>query len=187
MNLKWESRQVNATLFFDPMLNTFKIAKVTWHILWTWKQLETLEDQKPVEHRRLSGQSFYIGKFISWIPANAKQGKIYLIKLLVTIVMTYCFRQLVKHVFQTFLPTTIIVSISWLSFLIPPTAYPGRMGMLVVLCLVIINIMLKVVEVSPKSSGICGLTLWTIICLIMVGTEFQVYFFWYSEHNMAIT
>ena len=40
--------------------------------------------------------------------------------------------------------------------------------MLVVLVLVIINIMLKVVEMSPMSSGICGLTLWTIICLITV-------------------
>ena len=40
--------------------------------------------------------------------------------------------------------------------------------MLVVLVLVIINIMLKVVEMSPMTSGICGLTLWTIMCLIMV-------------------
>ena len=78
------------------------------------------------------------------------------------------FRQLVKHVFQTYLPTFIIVFVSWLSFLVPPAAYPGRMGMLVVLVLVIINIMLKVVEMSPMTSGICGLTLWTIMCLIMV-------------------
>ena len=77
-------------------------------------------------------------------------------------------RQLVKHMFQTYLPTFIIVFVSWLSFLVPPAAYPGRMGMLVVLVLVIINIMLKVVEMSPMSSGICGLTLWTIICLITV-------------------
>ena len=73
-----------------------------------------------------------------------------------------------KHVFQTYLPTFIIVFVSWLSFLVPPAAYPGRMGMLVVLVLVIINIMLKVVEMSPMTSGICGLTLWTIMCLIMV-------------------
>ena len=72
------------------------------------------------------------------------------------------------HVVQTYIPTTIIVLVSWLSFLIPPDAYPGRMGMLVVLVLVIINIMLKVIETSPKVSGICGLTLWTMICLIMV-------------------
>ena len=70
--------------------------------------------------------------------------------------------------FQTYLPTFIIVFVSWLSFLVPPAAYPGRMGMLVVLVLVIINIMLKVVEMSPMTSGICGLTLWTIMCLIMV-------------------
>ena len=78
------------------------------------------------------------------------------------------FRQLVKHIFQTYLPTFIIVFVSWLSFLVPPAAYPGRMGMLVVLILVIINILLKVVEMSPRPSGICGLTLWTIICLITV-------------------
>ena len=78
------------------------------------------------------------------------------------------FRQLVKHIFQTYVPTFIIVFVSWLSFLVPPAAYPGRMGMLVVLLLVIINILLKVVEMSPRPSGICGLTLWTIICLITV-------------------
>ena len=53
----------------------------------------------------------------------------------------------------------------------PPAAYPGRMGMLVVLVLVIINLMLKVVEMSPMTSGICGLTLWTIMCLIMVTSQ----------------
>ena len=73
-----------------------------------------------------------------------------------------------KHVFQTYLPTCIIVAVSWLSFVIPPSSIPGRMGMLVVLLLVIINIMLKIVEMSPMNSGICGLTSWTIMCLIMV-------------------
>ena len=77
-------------------------------------------------------------------------------------------RQLICSLLQTYIPTTIIVAVSWLSFLIPPEAHPGRMGMLVVLVLVIINIMLKIIETSPLRSGICGLTIWTIICLIMV-------------------
>ena len=55
-----------------------------------------------------------------------------------------------------------------ISYLIPPEVVPGRMGMLVVLLLVIINIMLKIVEMSPMNSGVCGLTSWTIMCLIMV-------------------
>ena len=72
------------------------------------------------------------------------------------------------HLVQTYIPTIIIVVVSWLSFLVPPAAYPGRMGMLVILILVLINILLRAIEMSPMKSGICGLVSWTIICLVMV-------------------
>ena len=57
---------------------------------------------------------------------------------------------------------------SVVSFFIPPEVYPGRMGMLVVLILVMVNILLKVLETSPYKSGICGLVQWVFICLSMV-------------------
>ena len=57
---------------------------------------------------------------------------------------------------------------SVVSFFIPPEAYPGRMGMLVVLILVMVNILLKIIETSPMKAGICGLVLWLFICLMLV-------------------
>ena len=57
---------------------------------------------------------------------------------------------------------------SVVSFFIPPEAYPGRMGMLVVLSLVMVNILLKIIETSPMKAGVCGLVLWIFICLMMV-------------------
>ena len=78
------------------------------------------------------------------------------------------YRYLFKHVIQSYLPTTITVVISWLSFMIPPHSFPGRSGLLSLLILVNINIMLNIIRQSPLVSGICGLTIWSIICLIMV-------------------
>ena len=57
---------------------------------------------------------------------------------------------------------------SVVSFFIPPEVYPGRMGMLVVLILVLVNILLRVLETSPHKSGICGLVQWVFIRLVMV-------------------
>ena len=62
----------------------------------------------------------------------------------------------------------MIVIVSWLSFMIPPESFPGRSGMLVLLVLVIINIMLVIIGQSPVVSGICGLTIWSMLCLFMV-------------------
>merc|ERR1712227_347981 len=42
-------------------------------------------------------------------------------------------RKLTRVVAQVFIPTSIIVVLSWFSFLIPPDAYPGRVGILVTL------------------------------------------------------
>ena len=80
----------------------------------------------------------------------------------------YLHRYLFKHIIQSYLPTTMIVIVSWLSFMIPPESFPGRSGMLVLLVLVIINIMLVIIGQSPVVSGICGLTIWSMLCLFMV-------------------
>ena len=86
---------------------------------------------------------------------------------------SYSYRHLFKHIIQSYLPTTIVVIISWLSFMIPPASFPGRSGLLSLLILCIMNIMLNIIGQSPLISGICGLTIWCIICLFMV-TLFQI-------------
>ena len=83
-------------------------------------------------------------------------------------IIIYLFRQTQKYIIETYCPTITIVLMSVVSFFIPPEVYPGRMGMLVVLILVLVNILLRVLETSPHKSGICGLVQWVFICLVMV-------------------
>ena len=89
---------------------------------------------------------------------------------LLFIPMFFVIRKLRRIFAQLFIPTGIMVVLSWFTFLIPPASYPGRFGSLVALILVLINITLRVIDSSPVLSGVCGLTVWTTICLLMVST-----------------
>ena len=62
-----------------------------------------------------------------------------------------------------------MVALSWISFLIPPNCFPGRMSLLVTLVLCIINVMTSEMQQSPEGSGWHALDCWYIICLVMVG------------------
>ena len=84
--------------------------------------------------------------------------------------MFFVIRKLRRIFAQLFIPTGIMVVLSWFTFLIP-YPYPGRLGSLVALILVLINITLRVIDSSPVLSGVCGLTVWTTICLLMVSTH----------------
>ena len=101
----------------------------------------------------------------------------YIINIFVLTFQSFSYRHLFKHIIQSYLPTTIVVIISWLSFMIPPASFPGRSGLLSLLILCIMNIMLNIIGQSPLISGICGLTIWCIICLFMV-ISFQ------TKHNL---
>ena len=76
---------------------------------------------------------------------------------------------------QTFIPTIMIVSVSWASFFIPPDSYPGRTGLLVGLVLCLINILLSTLTHSPYQGGPDQLSVWVVICIFMVGVAFMEY------------
>ncbi len=78
------------------------------------------------------------------------------------------------HILETYLPTSLFVVASWISFLIPPEAIPGRMGMLVTLLLVQINIALGVSERAPLTPNITALSLWCLLCIIQV-SNYSIY------------
>ena len=80
-----------------------------------------------------------------------------------------------RFLIQTYIPTTLIVVVSWASLLIPPTSYPGRTGLLAGLVLCLINILLNVLSRSPYEGGPDQLTRWLVICIIMVGITFMEY------------
>ena len=77
-------------------------------------------------------------------------------------------RILTPYVVKSFIPTTLIVMVSWTSFLVSPDCVPGRSGLLVTLLLVLITIYLHDLDVSPSVHGITPLIVWTQICLTMV-------------------
>ena len=77
-------------------------------------------------------------------------------------------RQLYPHIWQVFMPTTFMVCLSWASFLIPPSCFPGRMGLLVTIVLCIINVMTSMMQQSPESNGLNAMNCWFLICLILV-------------------
>ncbi|XP_023330425.1 gamma-aminobutyric acid receptor subunit alpha-2-like [Eurytemora carolleeae] len=49
-------------------------------------------------------------------------------------------RKKMQYIVQVYLPTSLFVIVSWVSFLIKPEVVPGRMALLVTLFLVLINI-----------------------------------------------
>ena len=77
-------------------------------------------------------------------------------------------RILMPYIVKSFIPTTLIVMVSWTSFLVSPDCVPGRSGLLVTLLLVLITIYLHDLDVSPSIHGITPLIIWNQICLTMV-------------------
>ena len=53
------------------------------------------------------------------------------------------------YILMYYLPSALFVSISWISFFIPPTAYPARFGLLITTILVLVNTFNNVVNNTP--------------------------------------
>ena len=49
--------------------------------------------------------------------------------------------------------TGLFVVVSWISFVVPPDVIPGRMGLLITLFLVLVNIFNSVTTNTPKAEG----------------------------------
>ena len=77
-------------------------------------------------------------------------------------------RNLRPYFVQIYLPTLLMVLISWSSFLIPWHSYPGRFGLLVGLVICLINTLLNTVSNSPHIVGNNAITTWIIICIFMI-------------------
>ena len=71
-------------------------------------------------------------------------------------------RHSVKYLFTYYLPSTLFVITSWVSFLIPPEVVPGRMALLVTLFLVLINIFNNVTSITPNTEGMTALSSWML-------------------------
>merc|ERR1712037_1087441 len=78
-------------------------------------------------------------------------------------------RESFKYVALYFLPTGMFVLISSMSFLIPPTAYPARCGLLITTLLVLVTMFPNVLSNTPSEpKGLTALAIWILGSLILV-------------------
>ena len=77
-------------------------------------------------------------------------------------------RLLLPFIVKSFLPTILLVVVSWTSFIIDPECVPGRAGVLVTLLLVLSTVSLHELDESPSQQGITPLLIWNHICLMMI-------------------
>ena len=77
-------------------------------------------------------------------------------------------RNAAKYLYIYYLPTGMFISVSWVSFLIPPDQVPGRIGLLVTLFLVATNIFNTIIDVSPNTEGMTAISSWMIAYMFFV-------------------
>ena len=75
-----------------------------------------------------------------------------------------------------FVPCFLMILTSWISFAVSFEAVPGRLGLLLTLLLMLINMNNSISESIPKSDGICPLILWVFISIIFIVFALVEYF-----------
>ena len=77
-------------------------------------------------------------------------------------------RKMSFYVITYYLPSGLFVLVSWISFLVSPEVIPGRMTLLVIIFLVLINMFNTIQSNSPTAEGITAIESWVIACIIFV-------------------
>ena len=77
-------------------------------------------------------------------------------------------RTRIQNLFEVYLTCTLLVIISWISFIIPPNIVPGRMGLLVITFLALINIFIEVKGTAPISNGLNAYDIFLVMCIAQV-------------------
>merc|ERR1712025_770834 len=78
-----------------------------------------------------------------------------------------------KHqplIYQIYIPCILFVTVSWISFIVDPKVIPGRMSLLVILFLVIINVFNNVRSQAPSSasSRLNAIDQFIMSCIFMI-------------------
>ena len=127
---------------------------------------------QPWELCRLRVLSCVAGKdMVNLQQRNVSVARLWLLSLLL------CFlqRNRTQTFVQVYLTSLLFVVVSWVSFLIKPDVVPGRMGLLVTIFLVLINIFNGVKQVAPVSSNLNAVDLYLVACITMVFAALVVY------------
>ena len=77
-------------------------------------------------------------------------------------------RKVSHYIITYYLPSAMFVSVSWISFLVPPDNVPGRMAMLITVFLVLVNIFNTITTNIPKADGLTAIETYLIACIFFV-------------------
>ena len=77
-------------------------------------------------------------------------------------------RKMSHYIITYYFPAMMFVSVSWISFLVPPESVPGRMTILVTVFLVLVNIFNSITSNIPRADGLTAIESFVIICIVFV-------------------
>ena len=80
------------------------------------------------------------------------------------------------YLYTHFLPCALMVVVSWVSFSVKVDAIPGRLGLLITLLLMMINLTSSTARTIPRSDEVCPLIAWIILSAIFVVIALAEYF-----------
>ena len=73
-----------------------------------------------------------------------------------------------SFLYEFFTPCLLMVVTSWASFTVKLEAVPGRLGMLLTLFLMLVNMSSSVSQTIPKSDTVCPLVAWILLSIVFV-------------------
>ena len=85
-------------------------------------------------------------------------------------------RKTTVYIYTYFLPCSLMVLVSWVSFAVPTESVPGRLGLLLTLLLMLINLTTSATKSIPSSESICPLIIWIWLSLGFVAFALCEYF-----------
>ena len=77
-------------------------------------------------------------------------------------------RKMSHYIITYYFPAMMFVSVSWISFLVPPESVPGHMTILVTVFLVLVNIFNSITSNIPRADGLTAIESFVIICIVFV-------------------
>ena len=93
-------------------------------------------------------------------------------------------RALTQIIFEVYFTSTLLVIVTWVSFILSPSTVPGRMGILVTAFLALINIFIGTKKSSPTSNGLKAVDQFLVVCIGYVFAailEYACVLFLYGE------
>ena len=80
------------------------------------------------------------------------------------------------YILLYFFPSFMMVVTSWINFAVSFEAVPGRLGLLLTLFLMMINMNNSISTEIPKSDSACPLIIWILICTVFIILALLEYF-----------